>query len=93
MTFKLLIECSKDIVDLHINFVDGTSSFQKSEKSESVPDVPTPEGPISGASKNAQFLDTDADYSTEASEIVEKPEITREDRPIKVAPELQDLDI
>jgi hypothetical protein len=93
MSFKLLIECSKDIVDLHINFVDGTSSFQKSQKSESVPDVPTPVGPISGTSKSTQFLDTDTDYSSEDSEIVKKPEITREDRPIKVAPELQNLDI
>ena len=27
MSFRLLIECSKDIDELHINFSDGTSSF------------------------------------------------------------------
>ena len=42
MSFKLLIECSKDIDELHINFSDGTSTVvNKAQTSQTTQTVQT----------------------------------------------------
>lgn len=94
--FKLVIKSSKDISSLSINFADGTSTVtsNKVEKTHSEQknnisvqkDVPGPR------SRKEQFLDTDADYSSVQQEVVQLPKINVVDRPVNVAPELQNLD-
>lgn len=80
MPFELSIKCSKDISELHINFTDGTCST-----------IGTPE-----KAKNNQeacFINTDETETTHKNEIIELPEIPDRDDTIKVAEELQNLDI
>ena len=102
MSFRLLVECSKDIDELHINFSDGTSSVvqkeperKKSESRESS-DVPTkpsePKIPKEPRKKLETYLDTETDFSVE-QEAVQKPIIQEVQRPAKVSEELQNLDI
>ena len=97
MAFKLLIECSKDIDELHINFSDGTSSVvskepkePKENKTEKI-QKETKE-PILPKRKNLEeYLDTDTDFSIN-QEVIEKPVIQDLIRPPKVTDELQNLD-
>ena len=103
MAFKLLIECSKDIDELHINFSDGTSSvvskepkenktekIQKENKESNEPSKP--KEPILSKRKNLEeYLDTDTDFSIN-QEVIEKPVIQDLIRPPKVTDELQNLD-
>ena len=97
MAFKLLIECSKDIQFLQINFSDGTSSVvskepkePKENKTERI-QKETKE-PILPKRKNLEeYLDTDTDFSIN-QEVIEKPVIQDLIRPPKVTDELQNLD-
>lgn len=101
MAFKLLIECSKDIDTLHINFSDGTSVVTSNEdKPEKVKDKNKEEKSTQGESKEQkepkrkkleQYLDTDEDFTVN-SEIIEKPKIEDLVRPPKITDELQNLD-
>lgn len=93
MTFKLVIECSKDIDKLKIDFSDGSSCVStkpvKSTKEEVEPRV-TMSTPVS---RNDAFIDLDADFGGVSQEVVQKPDVTRAERPVKVAEELQNLNI
>ena len=106
MAFKLLIECSKDIQFLQINFSDGTSSvvskepkepkenkterIQKENKENREPKEI--KEPILPKRKNLEeYLDTDTDFSIN-QEVIEKPVIQDLIRPPKVTDELQNLD-
>jgi hypothetical protein len=100
MAFKLLIECSKDIDTLHINFSDGTSVVTSNEdKPEKVKEhkehkehkeeKSTTEKPKRKYLE--QYLNTDEDFTVN-QEIIEKPKIEDLVRPPKVTDELQNLD-
>ena len=103
MAFKLLIECSKDIDELHINFSDGTSSVvskepkepkeNKTERIQKENKEPSkPKEPILPKRKNLEeYLDTDTDFSIN-QEVIEKPVIQDLIRPPKVTDELQNID-
>jgi hypothetical protein len=102
--FKLNIECTKDINELHITFADGTSVVTSNSSSAvvSAPRVPREPKPqqekvkperTERADRQEKFLDTDADFGSVSQEVVQLPEINRTDRPVKVASELQNLDI
>ena len=98
--FKLLIECSKDIQFLQINFSDGTSVVTSKEpkepkenKTEKIQkENREPKEPILPKRKNLEeYLDTDTDFSIN-QEVIEKPVIQDLIRPPKVTDELQNLD-
>lgn len=102
MAFKLLIECSKDIDTLHINFSDGTSVVTSNEdKEEKVKEEKVKEEKLSQdhskeqkepkRKKLEQYLNTDEDFSIN-QEIIEKPKIEDLVRPPKITDELQNLD-
>jgi len=101
--FELNITSSRDISSLKIDFADGTSTCtssikadkpqkthkqHKEQKSNDVQD----DFPVHTRGRKEQFLDTDADYSSISQEIVQLPKIDIKDRPVHVAPELQNLD-
>lgn len=99
--FKLLIECSKDIDTLSINFSDGTSVVTSKDvtKNTKEPAGYTESKPkeISKSRepkelKERKKLDTEDDYQIE-QEVVKKPEIAELQRPAKVSDELQNLDL
>lgn len=110
MAFKLLIECSKDIDKLSIDFSDGTSVIQESPDKPDKPKIekhqdnkkspkptskhkPNPDKP---KTKNNQddLLDLNAyDDDPVQSDVVQKPVIEDRERDVKVAEELQNLDI
>ena len=100
MAFKLLIECSKDIQFLQINFSDGTSVVTSKEPKEPKENKTEriqkenrePKEPILPKRKNLEeYLDTDTDFSIN-QEVIEKPVIQDLIRPPKVTDELQNLD-
>jgi len=100
MAFSLNIECTKDITELHINFADGTSVVRtKDEKPKSnkklTPKEPKTKLTPSETKTNqmGEFLDTNADFDGVSQEIIKPPEIHREKKDVKVADELQNLDI
>ena len=91
MAFKLLIECSKDIQFLQINFSDGTSvvTSKEPEKNREPKEPILPKAP---KRKNLEeYLDTDTDFSIN-QEVIEKPVIQDLIKPPKVTDELQNLD-
>ena len=91
MAFKLLIECSKDIQFLQINFSDGTSVVTSKEPKENR-EPKEPILPKAPKRKNLEeYLDTDTDFSIN-QEVIEKPVIQDLIRPPKVTDELQNLD-
>ena len=102
MAFKLLIECSKDIDKLSIDFSDGTSSIIESPEPPEVPKKSENKKIKKEASNNIspmraeEFLDVDEfnnDYTEISSEVIELPKINLGERPVKVANELQNLNI
>jgi len=98
MSFRLLIECSKDLDSLKINFSDGTSVVQtvKEESTEQSilhSRIENEERPKTQPMTGGGFLDTDADFGTISSDVIEKPDVTQPNREISVASELQNLDI
>ena len=103
MTFRLLIECTKDIDKLSIDFSDGTSMVQHTPSPESKPKVTrtskenvSDDGqigvPVSIPSRENEFLDIDAEFGSVSQEVVPLPSIPTEVRPVKVADELQNMD-
>lgn len=103
--FKLLIECTKDISEIHINFTDGTSVVKSSDPEKPEPTKPDkkpepkPKKPNFSEARR-ELLDLDdwdssnvpRDLNVKPSQ-VSKPEIANHDRQVKVATELQNLDI
>ncbi len=94
--FKLHIECSKDISELHINFTDGTSSVIekepkeiKSQKPESKKDFKETKEP---RKKLDEYLNTSETFETSTA-VVQKPNIQDVDRPPKVDDNLQNFDL
>lgn len=92
--FKLNIECSKDISELHINFTDGTSAVVETpntpKKTENVRHEKNRENSVkSEAMLEPEELTVDK-YNHET---VKLPEIQVKNRPVNVAAELQNLDI
>lgn len=94
--FRLNIECSKDIDEIHINFSDGSSSVttkpskvQTEEKVNAVNETPKSKSQL----RKDALLDTDAEFGNVSQEVVKLPEINMDSRPVKVASELQNLDI
>jgi hypothetical protein len=102
--FKLNIECSKDFDELHIKFSDGTSvvqtGHQKSEPKQEYfapqqpqqPQQPQEQYQPQSRGRAEQYLDTSADWGSVSQDVIEKPEIVREERGVKVAEELQNFD-
>ena len=91
MAFKLLIECSKDIQFLQINFSDGTSVVTSKEPKENKTEKIQKEPILSKRKNLEEYLDTDTDFSIN-QEVIEKPVIQDLIRPPKVTDELQNLD-
>jgi hypothetical protein len=99
--FKLVIECSKDIDNLSINFSDGTSVVTESTPRESkepkIKEVKESKEPREykepkERKKLDTYLDTEDDYEM-TQEVVQKPIIKDVQRPANVSEELQNLDI
>lgn len=100
--FKLNIECTKDISELHINFTDGTTAVV-----ENTPKINAPSPKKSPRPRAKSEVDLDEvknydprfkDYDYEdpvpvvSKERVKLPEIPDIKRDVKVAEELQNLD-
>ena len=84
--FKLLIECTKDIDEIHINFSDNTSFVKTKEPKEPKE--------VKQRKRSEQLLDTEEYTNNNIQDaIIEKPVIEDKERPVKVADELQNLDI
>lgn len=99
--FKLSIECSKDISELHINFADGTSAVVENTPSET-PETPEKNSTIPNALKKntpkvsrttKPFTPIDMSETQVNQDKVKLPDIQPISRPVKVADELQNLDI
>ena len=91
--FKLLIECSKDIDKLKIDFTDGSSVVKETQ-----PNTPTQHNKRkkikNKTPKSDNLIDTDVDYDDyQQEEVVQLPQIPDLHREVKVAEELQNLDI
>ena len=97
--FELNISCSKDFNELHIVFADGTSVVSTKPCTNEKPREKRPEtrnkNPHSTANSNKkeEFLDLDVDFDHVSQEVIEKPVIADRPREVKVASELQNLDI
>ena len=96
--FKLNIESTKDIHELHITFADGShvvstnsSNTVASPQRNKVREVV--EEPQKETRKPEAFLDLDADFGGVSQEVVKPTDIHAKERPVKVASELQNLDI
>lgn len=93
--FKLSIECTKDISELHINFTDGTSAIvepsdNKPERAKSIPKAlkkNTSERPLN------PLKSFEESFTNSTPEKVKLPNIETHARPVKVAEELQNLDL
>lgn len=94
--FKLVIECSKDIDNLSINFSDGTSvvteSAPREPKEPKEPKIKEVKEHKEPRRKLDTYLDTEDDYEI-TQDVVEKPIIQDVQRPAKVSDELQNLDL
>lgn len=108
MSFRLVIECSKDIDKLSIDFSDGSSVVTHSDgtctdSSEgSDTEIQAKDLQNSQKSRNQsqktnrreeQFLDTDEEFGDVQEEVVEKPQIEERKGDVKVAPEIQNLSL
>lgn len=104
--FKLLIECSKDIDNLSINFSDGTSVITETNQDKEIKKTQEQKTKIQKESKEVNevkeikeprrklesYLDTEMDFSIQ-QEVVQKPIIQEVNRPANVSDELQNLDL
>lgn len=104
--FKLLIECSKDIDNLSINFSDGTSVITETNQDKEIKNQQEQKTKIQKESKEVNevkeikeprrklesYLDTEMDFSN-SQEVVQKPIIQEVNRPANVSDELQNLDL
>lgn len=98
--FKLNIECTKDFDELHIIFSDGTNTVVTNGRKEINNNVKETVQNKKPQAKSLQrnkpsedLLDTDAEWGGVSQEVVQKPSIDDRQRPVKVAEELQNLDI
>lgn len=98
--FKLLIECSKDISEIHINFTDGTSVVKSPDEEPKPKPKPKQSKLTDNKPKQTGFdeareelLDLNSEDSITEFDKVKKPEIVNPIRKAKVATELQNLDI
>jgi len=98
--FTLNIECSRDIDELHINFVDGTSSIVSREKNEKSlkkndtsdkKDSPQKKAPREIFQRDDE-LDLDMEFNI-TQDIIEKPVIPDALRDVLVSNEIQNLEI
>jgi|SaaInl8_200m_RNA_FD_contig_121_5049_length_3278_multi_5_in_0_out_0_6 hypothetical protein len=98
MKFELHITCSKEIDTLAIDFADGTSCITskddpKPPKNKVVTaSAPKKDRKTVATPREDVALDLDEDYAQE-TEAVGLPVIADHDRPVKIAQELQNLDI
>jgi hypothetical protein len=83
MSFELTIKCSKDIDNIHIDFSDGTTIVTSSTK--------FPKEKKSLLDNN--YLNTDENFDNIQQEIIKPPKIEELDRSVKIAEELQNIDI
>lgn len=97
--FKLNIECTKDISELHINFTDGTSAVVENTPKSNTPLPKSPrhkKEPELDDVLNADPRFKDYEYKEPvpviSKEKVKLPEIPDVKREVKVANELQNLD-
>lgn len=105
--FKLNIECTKDISELHINFTDGTSavventspmspmSKAKSEKAEKSRKnlIQKPKDDENfNVDPRESLYDYDENVPEVSKEVVKLPEIPEPHRDVKVAKELHNLE-
>lgn len=96
--FKLVIECSKDISNLSIDFTDGTSVVtetkpQEPRESRESKEIKNKESKSKEPRKPLdEYLNTEEDHSYEQN-LVQKPIIENIQRPVKVSEELQNLDL
>jgi len=89
--FELHITCSKDFDKLSIDFSDGTTIVQEN-KSKPVQNKTTqPKKEKPRITKQEKYLDTDAEFGDISQEIVKPPDINRENKQVKVADELQNM--
>ncbi|WXB47972.1 hypothetical protein WCWAEYFT_CDS0270 [Vibrio phage VB_VaC_TDDLMA] len=109
MSFRLVIECSKDIDKLSIDFSDGSSvvthsdgtSIDSKNESENNSEKETNRDNSKNTRKRTQksnrreeqFLDTDEEFGDVQEEVVEKPQIEERNGDVKVAPEIQNLSL
>lgn len=93
--FKLLIESSKDITSLSINFADGTSQVMNNGPIEknTLEKPKSDEKPSKFEEAKQDLIDTSLYESTKTFENIQKPKIEDINREAKVASELQNLDI
>jgi hypothetical protein len=98
--FKLNIECTKDINELHITFADGSSVVTSNSSPNVVSPPRVPREPRETKPqeqkqpvRKEEFLDLDTDFGNVSQEVIQLPEINTASRPVKVASELQNLDI
>lgn len=93
--FKLSIECSKDISELHINFTDGTSAVVENSPVSTIPNALKKNAPkVSRNDKPFTPIDISENHVNQVNqEKVKLPDIQTISRPVKVADELQNLDI
>ena len=91
MSFELHITCSKDIDELYINFSDGPRTIAQNKRKENKNDVKSKI--CSKKPSRDVLLETDFENENINHEIVKPPEIPIEERPVKIANELQNLDI
>lgn len=95
--FRLLIECSKDIDKLSIDFSDGTSVI--TDKSGAVSEIPKKkktevERPVERPKKSSENVLIPEDFcynKSESTEVIKPPEIPDLDRPPKIDDILDDL--
>lgn len=103
--FKLNIECTKDISELHINFTDGTSAVvegPKTDKTEETKKTAPAVKPKKVKDSNGETFRRDPredmyDYDDTVTDVISKevvklPEIPEKNRAVKVASELHNLD-
>lgn len=85
--FRLLIECTKDIDKLQIDFSDGTSVIQTKPENK--------ESKVQKTKKDHKnsALDLDSVFGEISQEVIEKPEIKDIVRGVKVASELQNFNL
>jgi len=95
--FKLLIECSKDLESLNINFTDGTSIIKEcisaTSNIKSTKDTKNTSNTSNTVKNTAEALDLSVYDSVQSQEILKLPIIEDLNRPISVASELQNLDV
>ena len=80
MSFELIIKCSQDIDNIHIDFSDGTSMVTSRPK-------------ITKEKKSKDYLNTDEESNNISQDVIKLPQIKQLNRSVKIAPELQNIDI